>query len=83
MSIPTMGPNSDFKQWKRNFLTFLSLKATYLIPQPTIHESCVWLDEHAQHYAYALLLHAADENKRTDHAMKCVPAACPNCATTT
>jgi hypothetical protein len=20
MSVPTMGPNSDFKQWKRNFL---------------------------------------------------------------
>jgi hypothetical protein len=32
MSVPTIGPNTDFKQWKRNFLTFLSLKATYLIP---------------------------------------------------
>jgi hypothetical protein len=32
MSVPTMGPIIDFKQWKRNFLTFLSLKAAYLIP---------------------------------------------------
>jgi hypothetical protein len=39
MSVPTMGPNSDFKQWKRNFLSFLSLKAAYLIPQLAIRES--------------------------------------------
>jgi hypothetical protein len=32
MSVPNMGPNTDFKQWKRNFLTILSLKAVYLIP---------------------------------------------------
>jgi hypothetical protein len=22
MSVPTMGPNADFKLWKRNFVTF-------------------------------------------------------------
>jgi hypothetical protein len=38
MSVPTMGPNT---QWKRNFLNFLSLKATYLIPQLAIRESGV------------------------------------------
>jgi hypothetical protein len=32
MYIPTMGPNTGFKQWKGNFLTFMSLKAVYLIP---------------------------------------------------
>jgi hypothetical protein len=32
MSVPTIWPNTDFKQWKRNFLNFLSLKAAYLIP---------------------------------------------------
>jgi hypothetical protein len=47
MSVPTMGPNTDFKQWKRKFFTFFSLKAPYLIPQLTIRESGVWLDEHA------------------------------------
>ena len=41
MSVPTMGPTTDFKQWKRNFLNFLSLKAAYLISQPAIRESCV------------------------------------------
>jgi hypothetical protein len=54
-----MGPNTYFKLWKRNFLTFLSLKVAYLIPQLAIRESGVWLDEQAQNYAYALLLHGA------------------------
>jgi hypothetical protein len=66
MSVPTMGPTTDFKKWKRNFLNFLSLKVAYLIPQLAIRESGVWLDEPAQHYAYTLLLHAADANQRDD-----------------
>jgi hypothetical protein len=49
LSVLTMGPTTDFKQWKRNFLNFLSLKATYLIPQLAILESGVWLDEQTQH----------------------------------
>jgi hypothetical protein len=51
------------------------------IPELAIRESGVWLDEQAQRYAYALLLHAANENKRVDHAVKCVSAARPDCAT--
>jgi hypothetical protein len=66
MSVLTMGPNPDFKQWKGNYFTFLSLKAAYLIPQVAIRESGVWLDEHTQHYANALVLHVASENKRAD-----------------
>jgi hypothetical protein len=80
MIVPTMGPNTDFEQWKRNFLTFLSLKAAYLIQQLAIRESGVWIDEAAQTYAYALLLHAASENKRADHAVKCIYAAHHDCA---
>jgi hypothetical protein len=81
MSVPTMGPSTDFKQRKRKFLSFLSLKAAYLIPQLAIRESCVWLEEQAQHYAYTLLLHAARANQRADHAMKGVSPARPDCAT--
>jgi hypothetical protein len=32
MSVPTMGPTTDFKHWKRNYLNFLSLKEAYVIP---------------------------------------------------
>jgi hypothetical protein len=75
MSVPAMGPTTDFKQWKRTFLNFLSIKASYFIPQLAIRDSGVWLDEPAQHYAYTLLLHAASANQRADQAMKCVSPA--------
>jgi hypothetical protein len=83
MFVPTMGLNSDFKQWKGSFLSFLSLKAARFIPRLAIRVSGTWLDEQAQHYAYTLLLHAANDNKRVDKAVKCVSAARPDCATTT
>jgi hypothetical protein len=83
MIVSTMGPNTDFKQWKRNFLTFLSLKVAYFIPHLAIRESNVWFDEAAQTYAYVLLLHAASENKRADQAVKCISVARLDCATTT
>jgi hypothetical protein len=66
MSVPTMGPTTDFKQRKRNFLNLLSIKAAYLIPQLAIRDSGVWLNEQAQHYAYTLLLHATNANQRAD-----------------
>jgi hypothetical protein len=81
MSVPTLGPNLDFKQWKRNFLNFLSLKAANLLPQLTIRESGALLDEQAHHYAYTLLLHASSDNKHADHALKCVSYARLDCAT--
>jgi hypothetical protein len=81
MSVPTMGPNSDFKQWKRDFLNFLSVKAAYLIPQLAIRESGPWLNEQAQHYAYTLLVHATSANKRADQTLMCVSHARPDCAT--
>jgi hypothetical protein len=81
MSVPTMVPTADFKQWKRNFLNFLSLKAAYLISQLAIRESGVRLDEQVQHYAFTLLLHAASANQRADQAMNYVSLARPDCAT--
>jgi hypothetical protein len=48
MYVHTMGPNTDFKQWKTSLLTFLSLKAAYLIPKLAIREFGVLLDEAAQ-----------------------------------
>jgi hypothetical protein len=81
MAVPSMGPTTDLKHWKKNFLNSLSLKAAYLIPKLALRESGVWFDEHAQHYAYTLLLHAASANQRADQAMKCVSPARPDCAT--
>jgi hypothetical protein len=74
--------NTDFKYWKRNSLTLLSLKAAYLIPELAIRESGVWLDEAARTYAHALLLHATSENKLGDQPVKCISVARLDCATT-
>jgi hypothetical protein len=80
MTVSIMGPNTNFKQWKTNFLTFLSIKAAYLIPQLAIKESGVWLDEATQNYPYAMIVHVAIENKRVDQAIKCVSTARHDCA---
>jgi hypothetical protein len=40
------------------------------------------VNEQAQNYAYALMLHVANENKRAHQSVKCVSAARPDCATT-
>jgi hypothetical protein len=77
MSVPSMDFNLDFKQWKRNFLNFLSLKAAYLIPELAIRESGACMDEQAQHYAYTPMLQATSDNKRANHAMECVSIARP------
>jgi hypothetical protein len=66
MTVPTMGPNIGFKPWNMNFLSFLFLKAAYLIPQLAIRKSGMWLDEAAQAYAFALLVHDTSENKRAE-----------------
>jgi hypothetical protein len=81
MSVPTMGPTTDFKQWKGNFMNFLSIKAAYIIPQLAIRESGVWLDEHTPNYAYPLLFHTGSANQCADEAMKCVSQARRDCAT--
>jgi hypothetical protein len=75
-----MGPTTDFKQWKRTFLDFLSIKAACLITQLAIRDSGVRVDEQAQHYAYTLLRLAASASQRADQAMKCVSPARPDCA---
>jgi hypothetical protein len=78
VSVPTMDPNTDFRQWKRNFLIFMSLKGAYLTPHLAIRESGVWLDEAAQ--TCALLLRVTIENKRTDQAAKYIYVARPDSA---
>jgi hypothetical protein len=80
MSVPTMGPSPDFKQWKRNFLNFLSLKAACLIPElATSSRVHGWTSRPSTtHTPYFL---AAIDNKRVDKALKCVSLARPDCAT--
>jgi hypothetical protein len=81
MNVPAMGPYTDFQAVEKELSHFLSLKFAYLIPHLASRESGGWLDEATQTYAYALLLHAAREDKRTDQADKCIVVARHDCAT--
>jgi hypothetical protein len=57
----------------------MSLKALSLIPQLATMESSAWLDEVPQHYAHAMLVHGASENKRADQAIKYIYVARHDC----
>jgi uncharacterized protein YpmS len=58
MTVPTMRPHTNFKWWKRNFFTFLSLKAAYPVLHLAIWESGVRMDEASQNSTFALLMYA-------------------------
>jgi hypothetical protein len=79
MNVPVTGPNTKFRQWKNRFLDFLSLKAAYSIPQLAMRELSAYLDESDQSYLFALLRHVVGDNKRADHAVRCIIAARPDC----
>jgi hypothetical protein len=52
---------------------------SYVIPHlSTIRESGIKLDEEVKNYAYVFRMRAASENKRVDHAVKCVSIARPD-----
>jgi hypothetical protein len=80
MTVLTVGPHTDFKQWKKNFLTFLSL-VTYVIPQFALRELRVCMDETAKSQAFTLMLHPASENKLAHHFVRCVSLVRPYYAT--
>jgi hypothetical protein len=77
MTVPTMGPNTEFKPLKRNFLTFLSLKAAYLIPQLALRDSGICFDEAAQTYTYCCCMPPVT----TSALNKPLSASRPDCAT--
>jgi hypothetical protein len=57
MDAPSMPKTGDFKLYKRDFLSFLSVKAAALIPQLAMSSSGVLLNPVAQRYAHAMLVH--------------------------
>jgi hypothetical protein len=81
MSVPTMGPNTDFKQWKEKLPELPLTQGRVPHPRDGHPRIGRLLDEKAQHYAYTVLLHATNAYQRADQAMKCVSPACPDCAT--
>jgi hypothetical protein len=78
INVPVMGPHTEFRHRKNRFLAFLSLKAAYLIPKLALRDFGAYLDESARSYSFALLLHAAGDNKRAVQAVRCITAARPD-----
>jgi hypothetical protein len=79
MNVLVMGPNRELRHWKNRVFYILSLKVAYMIPHKALRDSGVYLDERAHSYTFALLLHVASDNRRTNQAVRCVIAARPDC----
>jgi hypothetical protein len=56
MDAPLMPKTGEFKVWKRDFLSFLSIKAAAFIPQLAMSSSDVPLNPVAHRYAHAMLV---------------------------
>jgi hypothetical protein len=56
MDAPLMPKTGEFKAWKRDFQSFLSIKAAALIPQLGLSSYGVPLTLVAQRYAHAMLV---------------------------
>jgi hypothetical protein len=63
MDAPLMPRTGEFKTWKRDFLSFLSIKGAALIPQLALSSSGVPLNPVAQRFAHAMLVQCCRQNK--------------------
>jgi hypothetical protein len=81
MDAPLMPKTGEFKVWKRDFLSFLSIKAAALIPQLALSSSGVPLNPVAQRYAHAMLVKCCRQNKPAAQTIAGVPTARPDCGT--
>jgi hypothetical protein len=81
MDAPLMPKTSNFKFSKRDFLSFLSIKAAALILQLALSLSCVPINPIAQRYAHAMLPHLCRHSKPAAHAIAGVSAGLHDCGT--
>ena len=81
MDAPLMPRTGEFKTWKRDFLSFLSIKGAALIPQLALSSSGVPLNPVAQRFAHAMLVQCCRQNKPAAQAIAGVPARRPDCGT--
>jgi hypothetical protein len=81
MDAPLMPRTGEFKTWKRDFLSFLSIKGAALIPQLALSSSGVPLNPVAQRFAHAMLVQCCRQNKPAAQAIAGVPAGRPDCGT--
>jgi hypothetical protein len=81
MDAPLMPRTGEFKTWKRDFLSFLSIKGAALIPQLALSSSGVPVNPVAQRLAHAMLVQSCRQNKPAAQAIAGVPVGRPDCGT--
>jgi hypothetical protein len=77
-----MPKTGEFKVWKRDFLSFLSIKSVALIPQLAMLSPGVPMNPVAQRYAHAMLVQCCRQNKHAAQTIARVPSGRPDCGTT-
>jgi hypothetical protein len=78
---PLMPRTGEFKTWKRDFLSFLSIKGAAFIPQLAMSSYGVPLNPVAQLFAHAMLVQCCRQNNPAAQAIAGVPAGRPDCGT--
>jgi hypothetical protein len=81
LEAPLMPKTGEFKTWKRDFLSFLSIKGAALISQLALSSSGVPLNPIAQRFTHAMLVQCCRHNKAAAQAIASVPAGRPECGT--
>jgi hypothetical protein len=84
MDAPLMPKTGELKVWKRDFVSFLSIKAAALIPpvhRLALSSSGGPLSPVAQRYAHAMLVQCCRQNKHDAQTIAGVRAGRPDCGT--
>jgi hypothetical protein len=81
MDATLMSRTGEFETWKRDFLSFLSIKRVALIPQLALSSYGVPLNPVAQRFAHAMLVQCCRQNKPVAQAIADVPAGRSDCGT--
>jgi hypothetical protein len=77
LEAPLMPKVGEFKTWKRDFMSFLSIKGAALIPQLALSSSGVPLNPISQRFAHAMLVQCGGHSKAAAQAIASVPAGRP------
>jgi hypothetical protein len=71
-------PESPFKRWKHDFISYMRLKYPALIPQLVLHQSAARIDLDAQDFLHAMLTQATNLHPVGRQAIDHVPSSQPD-----
>jgi hypothetical protein len=78
MDQPRLRPESPFKRWKHDFISYMRLKYPALIPQLVLHQFGARIDLDAQDFLQAMLAQATNQHPVGRQAIDAVPSSQPD-----